>query len=279
MPRIPSVTDALAALCRRSGLTLRGVLTLALAVVTLGGAVVILAVTSEDVIGRNGLATDDSSVLGFVAAHRTGWLVQAARSITDMGTVGVLGAAAVLAAVLLWFRGARLVLALAPGLALGAAGAVVAVAKQLVDRPRPPLAFRLVNESEASFRSGHTSDSTAFLVALAIVISVVVLRSPQVKALIVSAAALLAGAIGASRLELGVHWPTDVIAGYALGLAIAITVTTGAVLVTRVAATPTPPDDAPQPVGRLLGVLAAQRRASDAARRSSGVQLTPVTAR
>lgn len=233
--------------------------------VSLCGALVVLAVTSEDVIGRNGLATDDPSLLRFVAGHRTGWLVKLARSVSDVGAVGVLGVAAIIAAVLLWRRGARLIVAVAPGIALGAAGAAVALAKRLVDRPRPPLGLRLVSESEASFPSGHTTDSTAFFVALALVTAVVVLRSARLRALIVAGAALLAGAIGASRFELGVHWPTDVLAGYALGLAIAISVTTGAVLIS-LAATPSPPTAPPHRSARLVAVLTAQRHAASDSR-------------
>lgn len=278
MPRISSATDALAVLYRRSGLTLRGVLALTLAAVALASALMILAVTSEDVIGRNGLATDDPLVLRFVTGHRTGWLVELARSITDVGAVGVLGALALMSAVLLWIRGARLILAIAPGVALGVGGLATAVTKQLVHRPRPPLGLRLVNESEASFPSGHTTDSTAFLVALALVIAVVVLRSPRTKTLVVAGAALLAAAVGASRLELGVHWPTDVIAGYALGLSIAIIVATGAVFVAR-AATRRRSGDGPRPSGRLLAVLAAQRHATRAGRGSSAHLLAPVAAR
>ena len=259
MSRISSAVDGLGALYRRTGLTIRGLLVLAMAACTVAGAALVLAVTSEDVLGHDGMATDDPHWLRFVTDHRAGWLIKLAHGLSDLGAVGILGVLAVVAAVVLWMRGARLALAVAPGLALGLAGALAAVAKQLVGRTRPPAGFRLAAETEASFPSGHTTDSTAFFVALALVLAIVVLRSPRVRALIVAGAALLAGAIGASRLELGVHWPTDVIAGYALGLVVAVSVTSAAVLVNHFSSSASP-EGSRRWLRRLTAVLSSQRR-------------------
>jgi undecaprenyl-diphosphatase len=259
MHRTAATTNALVRLYRRSGLTARGLIALLAAVTTMAGAMLVLAVTSEDVVGRNGLATDDPGWLRFVTSHRTGWLVDFARAMSEVGSVGVLGLIAIAIAVVLWMRGARLALAIAPGVALGLAGACAAVGKDLVARSRPPLGIRLASESEASFPSGHATDSTALFVALALVLAVVLFQSPRIRALIVSGAMLLAGLVGASRLELGVHWPTDVIAGYALGLAVAVAVTIGAVLVTR---TSPPADGADVRLRRFRTVLSTQRHSN-----------------
>ena len=197
-------------------------------------------------------------MLRFVTDHRSGWLVHLARVVSDVGAVGVLGALAVIAGITLWFLRARLVVALTPAIALGVAGVCAAVVKQLVGRARPPVGLRLVHETEASFPSGHTTDSTAVLVAVALVLAVCFLDSAKVRALAVAGAGLLAAAIGGSRLELGVHWPTDVLAGYALGLAIAVTVTTVAVLVSRVSP---PSADPSHRHGRLLRLMSIERQA------------------
>jgi undecaprenyl-diphosphatase len=258
MSRIFSVVDWLGALYRRTGLTVRGLLALAVAAGTIAGAALVLAVTSEDVLGHDGMATDDPHWLRFVTDHRSGWLIKVAHGLSDLGAVGVLGVLAVVAAVILWLRGARLALAIAPALALGLAGAFAAVGKQVVGRSRPPVGFRLAVETEASFPSGHTTDSTAFFVALALVMAVVVLRSPRVRVLIVAAAAMLAGSIGASRLELGVHWPTDVIAGYMIGLIVAVSVTSAAVLVNHFSA-PAAPDGSRRWLRRVMAVLSFER--------------------
>src|SRR5205823_12469170 len=121
--------------------------------------------------------------------------------------------------------------AAAPLVSLGLAGAVVSVLKPFVDRARPPLGLHLVTENEPSFPSGHTTDSTALLVTLGLITAIVVFRRPLARVLSVVLSILLSTAIGMSRLLLGVHWPTDVAAGLALGTMIAIAVSAVAVRV------------------------------------------------
>ncbi|MFF0392934.1 phosphatase PAP2 family protein [Kitasatospora sp. NPDC004615] len=80
-------------------------------------------------------------------------------------------------------------------------------------RPRPPLADRAVHASGFSFPSGHafTAAAGAGLLALA-----VVLARPAAARLAVVGAVLFAGAVGASRVYLGVHWTLDVLGGWLL---------------------------------------------------------------
>jgi undecaprenyl-diphosphatase len=139
----------------------------------------------------------------------------------------------VIAAGVLWFRGARLIVALAPGLALAVAGACAAIGKQWVGRARPPLRLHLITETEPSFPSGHATDSSAFFLTLALIVAVVILRRPLARVGTVLLAALLCAAIGVSRLILGVHWPTDVLGGWSLGATVAFTVTLLTVLLIR----------------------------------------------
>jgi undecaprenyl-diphosphatase len=67
-----------------------------------------------------------------------------------------------------------------------------------------------------------------------VVVAALFLRRPLARGLAVAAAAALEAAIGLSRLELGVHWPTDVIGGWALGTTVALAVSIAVVLATRV---------------------------------------------
>lgn len=226
-------------------------------VVAIGGAVSVLAVMGEDVLGHNGQATLDPSRLAWFVQHRPAWLVAAAQDATKLGAPAVLGLIAAVAAGALLWRGQRVVVAIAPGVALGATAVVVAASKVLVDRARPDLSIRLVTENEASFPSGHSADSAALLLTLAVVIAAVVLRRPAARVALVATAALGSGLIGLSRLVLAAHWPTDVIAGWALGTIIASLVATTALLAVRLV--PSAPTSSGL-VERVQTVLSWRRR-------------------
>lgn len=228
----------------------------AAASLTLLGCTIVLLGVGEDVIRHNGAYHDDRPWLDWVVRHRGLRLEELSRVLAVVGSVGVLLVLAVLAAALLWQRGLTLAHCAAPLVALLGAGFSVSVLKTAIGRLRPAPPIRLLADTEPSFPSGHSADSTAFFVTLALVLAVVVLRRPLTRALTVAAASLLSGAIAASRLVLGVHWPTDVIAGLALGLAAAIT---AIVLATLLTSTPAPPDGQ-QVLARAL--RAAQRRRS-----------------
>ncbi len=81
-------------------------------------------------------------------------------------------------------------------------------------RPRPELWNRLINETSYSFPSGHALGS---LVLYGFLAHLLTLHYPKYSGWIYAAAAGLIAAIGLSRLYLGVHYPTDILAGYAIG--------------------------------------------------------------
>jgi len=87
--------------------------------------------------------------------------------------------------------------------------------KHIFSRDRPALWDRIVDVGFYSFPSGHAMISTIVYGMLGYFM---VKRFPRWRGLIVLSAVLLIAAIGLSRLYLGVHWPTDVIAGYSAGL-------------------------------------------------------------
>ena len=217
----------------RLGLSAAATALLGRAMAAVVAASVVLAAVGEDVLRSDGLEVRDPSNLQLFVDHRTGWLITMAKVASQVGSVALLAALAVAVGVLLWIRGARLAVAAAPLLSLLSAGVVVSVLKVAVGRDRPPLALRLVTETEKSFPSGHATDSAALFVALGIAVAAVVFRRPLVRAVAVLAGFLVAGLIGLSRLVLGVHWPTDVLFGWALGTAVAVTVTTTMLLLTR----------------------------------------------
>jgi undecaprenyl-diphosphatase len=117
--------------------------------------------------------------------------------------------------------------------------------KSVVGRHRPPLPLHLVTENNASYPSGHATDATAFFVTLALIVAIFVLRKPLLRAAAILAAGFLAAGIGISRLILGVHWPTDVLAGWTLGLASALIVAIVTSLIARANRNNTTPQRAP----------------------------------
>lgn len=238
-------------------LTWRGLLALATAILALGATVTVLGGVSEDVTQHNGLATRDAPNLRFFIDYRSDVVIRAARIVSDLGGVAVLVLVAIVVGLLLWYRGLPIAAAVAPAFALGAAATLADLAKQLVDRGRPPVSVRLATESEASFPSGHATNSAAMLLTLGLVLAAFVFRRPLARIAIVAGTGLLVAVIGASRLVLGVHWPTDVLAGWALGAAVALAVTISATLLVRFMPTdPTPPQTrlrrATMRIGRLL---------------------------
>jgi undecaprenyl-diphosphatase len=215
------------------GLTWRGLCALGAGMVALAAAVMVLGGVAEDVTQHNGLATSDAAHLRFFTDHRPDLVVNAARIVTDLGGVFVLALIAVAAGLFLWYRGVPLVATAAPAFALGVGATLADIGKQVVDRARPGVGLRVIAEGEPSFPSGHATDSTAVFLTLGLVLAVFLLRRPLARLATTAASGLLVAAIGVTRLVLGVHWPTDVLAGWALGASAALTVTIAATLVTR----------------------------------------------
>jgi len=231
--RFTNVASSLERLRLRLHLGWTAVVALLFGFAALAASLVALGGVTEDVTQHNGLSRSDASHLGLFIRHRSDVLVHAAKLLTDVGAVPVLLLLAMAGTLMLWYRGLRLGVALAPVVALGVAGATVGAVKNIVGRSRPPVSLHLVSERDASFPSGHTTDSTAMLLTLALVVAVFLFRRPIMRALTVAASVALAGGIGVSRLVLGVHWPTDVLAGWALGMSIALIVTMAAAVVGR----------------------------------------------
>ena len=181
------------------------------------GALAALAfgAVTQDVVGHDGMAVHDPHVTTWMVAHRAEWLTSVLRVITWLGSTAVIIPLGVIAGVFFVLRRRRWQpLAL---LAAAVAGAVSLydIVKPLIGRPRPPPAIWIGHYSGTAFPSGHAAQSVAFYAMLAIVLGAG--KSPRAKTVLWSAAALVALAVGGSRIYLGAHWLTDVLGGYALG--------------------------------------------------------------
>ena len=175
-------------------------------------AFIVIAYT-EIIVGNGGPTPGDTTAFDFVDRIRTGWLVDLAQVVTYLGSTPViLALTAITGAILYAYRKwTELAVLLLSTVAIYIG---VDLLKEGVDRPRPT--GGLTGFSNASFPSGHAAHSV-FYVWLAVTIAVR-LRPDMVRktALVVSGIAVTA-LVGLSRVYLGVHYLSDVNAGWALG--------------------------------------------------------------
>jgi membrane-associated phospholipid phosphatase len=153
----------------------------------------------------------DQAVLAFFYAGDRPFLSAAARCVTELGAYYTLALLGIVAIVLLYRRerGREAVLLFT----LIVTGPLfVELQKGWIGRLRPHDQEHLVATQSFAFPSGHTANATLIWLSLALLLA----RSGRAPAL--AGAALIAVAVGCSRMMLGVHWPTDVIGGLAFGL-------------------------------------------------------------
>lgn len=181
----------------------------------LAAAAVAVLLTLGAAIARYPFAFDRAIVAGWRAWEGPRWLARAAVDLTALGGGTVLTVVVVVAAGLLLVQRLPMT-ALAIVLASWSGGQVVKLAKAMFDRARPELVERLVPVSSASFPSGHAANSAVVYLTIAALASQVT-RDRASRTYLMAAAVLLVGAIGASRVYLGVHWPSDVAAGWCFG--------------------------------------------------------------
>lgn len=147
------------------------------------------------------------------------WVSEAVRDVTALGSYPVL-------ALLITFVLLQLLLTGRRGTALLIAGSVVSgtivstVLKTLFDRPRPDLTG-VAEVFTASFPSGHSMVSAVTFLTIGAVLAGTT-GLIRLRVLYFGAAILLTLLVGLSRIYLGVHYPTDVIAGWSLGAAWAL---------------------------------------------------------
>jgi undecaprenyl-diphosphatase len=143
------------------------------------------------------------------------WLEQAVRDLTALGGFAVLALLTLAVCGFLVLDGkkhaALLVLAAVAGGILGSH-----LLKAGFQRPRPDVVPHRAVVSSASFPSGHSMQAAATYLTLGALLARVQKRR-RLKVFILALAAFLTLLVGWSRVYLGVHWPTDVLAGWTAG--------------------------------------------------------------
>jgi undecaprenyl-diphosphatase len=148
------------------------------------------------------------------------WLLVAMVDFTALGGGPVLTMVTIFAAGYLVAR-RKIALAVFVASAITAGAILNMLLKFGFVRDRPDAVPHLVEVSSASFPSGHAMNAAmVYLTLAALVVSAE--RSWRVRMLLMAAAIVLTLIVGFSRMYLGVHWPTDVVAGWSVGAAWAV---------------------------------------------------------
>ncbi|TDR45801.1 undecaprenyl-diphosphatase [Tahibacter aquaticus] len=143
------------------------------------------------------------------------WFEDVMRDMTGLGGIGVVIGGSALLAGYLWLQRRRMDVLILAGSVAGAQ-IVSAVSKLLVSRPRPDLVSHEAEIYSASFPSGHTLMATVTWVTFAMLLAAD-FQDRRVRDYLLLVAWIVAIAVGCSRIYLGVHWPSDVLAGWAIG--------------------------------------------------------------
>jgi undecaprenyl-diphosphatase len=149
------------------------------------------------------------------------WLLEGVRDWTALGGVlvrNLFGLGALTALLFLRLRREAALL----GLTLMSGWVVDTAIKSTVGRPRPTLVPHLTEAAGASFPSGHSFNSACVYIAIALAFAALSPRR-SVRWTLIGAAVVMTILIALSRVWLGVHWPSDAIAGWSGGAAWAFT--------------------------------------------------------
>jgi undecaprenyl-diphosphatase len=145
------------------------------------------------------------------------WFEETVRDVTALGGLGLLTLfTLIVIGYLVATRRRRTAVLLATSIAGGTALAFGL--KDLFDRARPDVVPHLMHVSTASFPSGHAMLSAVVYLTLGALLAQVQ-SSWWLRAYVLAVAVLLAVLVGTSRVYLGVHWPSDVAGGFAVGCA------------------------------------------------------------
>jgi undecaprenyl-diphosphatase len=158
--------------------------------------------------------TDPADPLG------PGWFEDMMRDITALGSLGVLTLMSLAVVGFLVLQGKRH-LAVLVVVAVGGGMLVSTLTKLGFDRPRPDLVAHATQVYTASFPSGHAMMAAVTYLTLGALLARGQARR-RLKLYLIGLAATLTVLVGFSRIYLGVHWPTDVLAGWTLGAAWAL---------------------------------------------------------
>lgn len=206
-------------LAKRSSLSVVAGLALLAGFVVVAALATAFAEILEDVLVGDGINGVDEPAARWLAGHRDLWLTSSLKVVTLLGNSPVIGVgAAVVTVIAVWRSGKWLPTVLAVVGTCGI-GLVIVAAKAIVGRSRPGSPFALVSEGGYSFPSGHATGTAAVALICAWMVSRWVVTGWAARVAAWAVAVAVTGAVGFSRVYLGVHYVSDVLAGWLLGAA------------------------------------------------------------
>lgn len=173
---------------------------------------VIFVVILENIFDAE-IVTFDTSIYNAISLSKTNAVTSVLKIITQFGSAEFLILITILSFVVVKNKKIPICIALN----LASIGALNQILKMIVQRPRPE-GFRLIEETGYSFPSGHSMASMAFY-GLIIYFVFKYVKNKNAKIIICTILSLLVLLIGITRIYLGVHYASDVIAGFVLSIA------------------------------------------------------------
>ena len=190
-------------------------------ILLLGTAAWVFIEIADEVLEGEAIPFDETLLLALRTAADPAmprgpmWLQEAVRDITALGSYTVLSIVTFSSAAYLWLARQRRV---AFFILAAASGAILCVTLLKIgfDRPRPDLVPHIMTAETPSFPSGHSTAAAAVYLTLGALLARFQTRR-RLRLFFVGVAVAITVLVGFSRVYLGVHWPSDVVAGWTLG--------------------------------------------------------------
>lgn len=192
-----------------------------LSLAILAGGIWSFGELADEVFDGNTTSFDEAVLMAFrsdgdpddpIGPH---WVEEAGRDITALGSMGVL-IILTLAVIGFLLLEHKYRIALLITVSVGGGILVSTLLKEFFERPRPDLVPHGMGVFTSSFPSGHSMMSAITYLTLAALLARLHTRR-RVRSYLFITAALITLAVGVSRIYMGVHWPTDVLAGWTAG--------------------------------------------------------------
>jgi undecaprenyl-diphosphatase len=185
----------------------------------MAGKVLLVAALAVAVMKLSIVVHADVALASVVHASTAGWLTDLLLAVSKLASSGFVFAVMALSVGALvarrhWHGAAALVLSVL------ATQALVGLAKPLIERPRPEAEAAMVEPSGFSFPSAHSASAVALYVMLALIAASIFDRRLRTAAYL--GAGALVALVGLSRIYLGAHYPTDVLAGWLTGAIVVV---------------------------------------------------------